>query len=186
MIQKLGEKIQQLRREAGISQEKLAEKLNVSRQAISKWELGSAVPELENVVALAKLFGVTTDWLLMDDGLEIQSRHSDTALEQVIIPNSSTNTSQKMDFLKKDQWKWIAPTFMGGLMLSGLGLLIRVLIDWIFRTIYGELSALAGASKVIYVILSAGFFFLMGVGVILSIVGICLTIGYYVYNQTKH
>ena len=63
----LGKKIQQLRKEYGMSQEELASKLTISRQAISKWELGESVPDTENVVQLSKLFGVTTDFLLYDE-----------------------------------------------------------------------------------------------------------------------
>lgn len=63
----LGEKIQALRRNQGLSQEQLSEKVNVSRQAISKWELNETVPDIENIVQLSKTFGVSTDYLL---GLE--------------------------------------------------------------------------------------------------------------------
>ena len=70
---KLNEKIFSCRKKAGMSQEALADKLGVSRQAISKWELGTAVPELDNLLAISKLFGVTTDWLLNDDMEEADS-----------------------------------------------------------------------------------------------------------------
>lgn len=63
----LQEKILYLRKKAGLSQEALAEKLGVSRQAVSKWETGDATPELSKLVLLAKEFNVTTDWLLSDD-----------------------------------------------------------------------------------------------------------------------
>jgi transcriptional regulator with XRE-family HTH domain len=63
----LGKKIQQLRRDNGLSQEELASKLTISRQAISKWELGESMPDTENVVQLSKLFKVTTDYRLNDD-----------------------------------------------------------------------------------------------------------------------
>lgn len=63
----IGEKIQQLRRGLGISQEQLAETLEISRQSVSKWERGEAVPDIEKVVALSRFFGVTTDQLLLDD-----------------------------------------------------------------------------------------------------------------------
>lgn len=59
-----GEKLQALRQKAGMSQDTLAEKLNVSRQAVSRWERDETMPETEKVVALADLFGVTTDYLL--------------------------------------------------------------------------------------------------------------------------
>ena len=62
----LSEKILYCRKKAGLSQEALAEKLGVSRQAISKWETGESVPELSKLVLLARAFDVTTDWLLSE------------------------------------------------------------------------------------------------------------------------
>lgn len=59
-----GEKLQRLRQQAGMSQDVLAEKLGVSRQAVSRWERDETMPETDKVVALAELFGVTTDYLL--------------------------------------------------------------------------------------------------------------------------
>ena len=61
-----GGKLQGLRKKAGMSQDVLAEKVNVSRQAVSRWERDETLPETEKVVALADLFGVTTDYLLRD------------------------------------------------------------------------------------------------------------------------
>lgn len=68
-IMKLSDKILSLRKQHGMSQEQLAEKLNVSRQTISRWEVGSAQPDASNVLQLSKLFGVTADYLL-NDGYE--------------------------------------------------------------------------------------------------------------------
>ena len=59
-----GEKLQSLRQKAGMSQDVLAEKLDVSRQAVSRWERNETMPETEKVILLADLFGVTTDYLL--------------------------------------------------------------------------------------------------------------------------
>lgn len=63
----LREKIVSLRKSGGMSQEELAEKLNVSRQAVSRWEVGSAMPDAVNILQLSKLFGVTADYLLNDE-----------------------------------------------------------------------------------------------------------------------
>ncbi len=60
----LGRRIQELRRERGLSQEGLAEQMGVSRQAISKWESGAAIPEVDKLIQLARFFGVTVDGLL--------------------------------------------------------------------------------------------------------------------------
>ena len=65
---KLNEKIYYCRKKAGLSQDALAEKLGVSRQAISKWETGESVPETGKLAALAGALGVSLDWLLSEDG----------------------------------------------------------------------------------------------------------------------
>ncbi len=64
---KLHDKLLKLRKEQGMTQEELAEQLNVSRQAVSRWEMGTALPDTENVLHLSKLYGVSTDYLLNDD-----------------------------------------------------------------------------------------------------------------------
>lgn len=63
----LSEKIMQLRKQKGWSQEELAERLDISRQSISKWESGASIPELDKILKLSNLFGVTTDYLLKDE-----------------------------------------------------------------------------------------------------------------------
>ena len=63
----LSEKLYKLRKNSGLSQEQLAEQLNVSRQAISKWESGTAVPESEKLITISNYFGVSVDYLLKDD-----------------------------------------------------------------------------------------------------------------------
>ena len=62
----LADKIVRLRKKQGLSQEELAEKLDVSRQAISKWESAHSVPDLEKILQLGYIFGVSTDYLLKD------------------------------------------------------------------------------------------------------------------------
>lgn len=62
-----GEKLKTLRKAKGISQEQLALHLNVSRQAISKWELGSSLPEVENIIEISRFFDTSIDYLLKDD-----------------------------------------------------------------------------------------------------------------------
>lgn len=63
----LAEKLLRLRKKSGMSQEELAEKMKVSRQAVSKWEGAQSVPDLEKLLQLSELFGVTTDYLLKDE-----------------------------------------------------------------------------------------------------------------------
>lgn len=63
----LADKIIDLRKKNGWSQEELAEHLNVSRQSVSKWESGMSVPDLNKIIAMSELFGVSTDYLLKDE-----------------------------------------------------------------------------------------------------------------------
>ncbi len=64
------DKLLQLRREKGFSQEQLADLLNVSRQSVSKWEAGGTMPELEKIVAISDIFGVSVDYLVRDNTVE--------------------------------------------------------------------------------------------------------------------
>ena len=63
----IADKIVSLRKRAGWSQEELAEKLGVTRQSVSKWEGAQSVPDMDKVVSMSRLFGVTTDYLLKDE-----------------------------------------------------------------------------------------------------------------------
>jgi len=62
----LGEKIQALRKQHRMSQEQLADRLNISRQAVSKWETNESQPDIERLVEIGSLFNVTTDYLIKD------------------------------------------------------------------------------------------------------------------------
>jgi transcriptional regulator with XRE-family HTH domain len=64
---KLSQKISTLRKEQGLSQEELARELLVSRQSVSRWEQGTAMPDAENLLRLSQIFGVTADYLLHDE-----------------------------------------------------------------------------------------------------------------------
>lgn len=66
-VMKLSEKIRTLRKNAGLSQEQLGEKINVSRQAITKWESGDGLPDIYNLVALSNLFSITLDELMAQE-----------------------------------------------------------------------------------------------------------------------
>lgn len=82
-----GEKLLQLRRQAGYSQEDLAALLGVSRQAISRWELGATLPDAQNLKQLSSLFSVSIDSML-NDGMEL------TALGQP-VPSASAEDGRK-------------------------------------------------------------------------------------------
>ena len=63
----LADKIIELRKKAGYSQEELAEKMGVSRQSVSKWEGALSIPDLDKILLMSEIFGVSTDYLLKDE-----------------------------------------------------------------------------------------------------------------------
>lgn len=90
----LADKIIDLRKKNGWSQEELAEKLGVSRQAVSKWESAQAIPDLGRVLAMADLFSVTTDYLLRDENeaptpAAVEDGASDSNVRRVSMEEAS-------------------------------------------------------------------------------------------------
>lgn len=77
----LAEKIYLLRNQANLSQAAFAELLHVSRQTVSKWELGSSFPEIDKVVAISDLFHVSTDYLLKN----IEPTQQETNLDRLVL-----------------------------------------------------------------------------------------------------
>lgn len=65
MTLEIGQRLAEMRKQAGLSQEALAEKLGISRQAVSKWERAESAPDTDNLIALSKLYGVSLDELLL-------------------------------------------------------------------------------------------------------------------------
>lgn len=86
----LADKILLLRKQNGWSQEELAEKVNVSRQSISKWESAQSIPDLDKVLVLAQIFDVTTDFLLTDN----EANETKTPAD-VYIPDDSRKISME-------------------------------------------------------------------------------------------
>jgi len=83
----IANKLVELRKEHGFSQEELAEKLNVSRQAVSKWERGESSPDTDNLISLAKIYNISLDELLLNKTVEnkkeIIENKEKTLLERV-------------------------------------------------------------------------------------------------------
>lgn len=132
IIMRLYEKITLFRKKNGLSQEELAEKIGVSRQAVSKWETGDALPEITKLKALAETFNVTVDFLLDDEKEEFSQQidpQNFSALDRYVdkIDDCVDNISNKSGtFLKKYGW-------ISGILLIILGL---------YRTITCVLSIL--------------------------------------------
>ncbi len=73
----ISEKLYKLRKQSSLSQEQLAEKLDVSRQAISKWESGTSIPESEKLIAISNFFGVSLDYLLKEEDDNSDNRNQE-------------------------------------------------------------------------------------------------------------
>ena len=83
----LGERLKEYRQREGLSQEQLAEKLSVSRQAITKWENDKGVPDIDNLIAIRRILGISLDELVMGEermkDTAVKSRENNKALHLV-------------------------------------------------------------------------------------------------------
>ncbi len=86
------EKLYALRKKDGLSQEQLAERLGVSRQAVSKWESGKAVPESDTLVSISEYFNVSLDYLMKED---------DSAVSETIAGTESDQTANNNGIEKR-------------------------------------------------------------------------------------
>lgn len=80
----ISERLLELRKKNGDSQEQLADKLEVSRQAVSKWESGQGNPDLENVIKLSEIYGVSTDYILKGVPTAIEFDQSKTQMDPAV------------------------------------------------------------------------------------------------------
>lgn len=92
-MNELGARLQALRRQAHLSQQELAERLHVSRQSISKWELGTAKPDLDNMIRLSELFGVSLDELVLG---KTQNRQEIPQNSAQPVENAKTKRRKRM------------------------------------------------------------------------------------------
>lgn len=120
----LGEKIQELRRKRGMSQDVLAEKLDVSRQAVSKWERDEAVPETEKIIRLAQEFQVSIDYLLL-------SKEEATRPEPAAAPPKAEPSAgqQVLRGVRRHGYKAGYGMMIWGAVLCVLAVLIALLIS---------------------------------------------------------
>ena len=81
----LGNNIQTLRKQKGLSQEKLAEKINVTRQTISNWELGETAPNPEQLILLSKQFDISIDELVGNDAMSSGSSRENKSIKDIYI-----------------------------------------------------------------------------------------------------
>lgn len=96
------EKLAILRKNKGITQEALAEKLNVSRQAVAKWESGQAYPDISNLIQISNLMNVTVDYLVRDgECMMAPVANTDTDLDQLITFRLEANVNTYAAFMNE-------------------------------------------------------------------------------------
>ncbi len=89
---KFNEKLINLRKKAGLSQEELGYKLNVTRQTVSKWELGQTTPEMDKLIEISKIFNISVDELINESETKNDSNSNPIIEDQ---PIEKTNNKEK-------------------------------------------------------------------------------------------
>lgn len=119
-------RLYQLRKQKGLSQEELANRLNVSRQTVSKWEVGDSTPDMEKLIAMSDLFDVSLDKLVM--GKEDEEKSSQTTKSELVtVLNEKVLTSKNKKKAKK------------GLKIAAIIFGVIFLIDVISMIVYVSL-----------------------------------------------
>lgn len=129
----IADRIQYLRKQKGLSQEELADKMGVSRQAVSKWESEQSMPDLDKIIIMSDLFEVTTDYILK--GIEpvsakskktIKTLHLGCMLIFATIAGIWSFTANRFDY---DEGLFII--LAGGIVGIGIALIMQTMIDLI-------------------------------------------------------
>lgn len=163
----LADKIALLRKQHGMSQEELADKLDVTRQSISKWESGQSVPDLPKILQLSQLFGVSTDYLLKDD-------NNNTTNANIVKKDINTTNKTKVTAEQAEQYiqhsKFSAKMYALGVALCVLSpiLLILLFTDGIMQS----LNLSIGINALI--------------GLIVLFVFICGAVSVFIYTSFKN
>lgn len=129
---KLEEKITLLRKRSGWSQEELAFRLDVSRQAVSKWEMGSSIPDLDKIIKMSELFSVTTDYLLKDEQEEVSS---------AVTPSESDETKAEKETPVREVTDEECSNFLSFVQKFkkniALGIMLCILSPMLLLVLYG-------------------------------------------------
>jgi transcriptional regulator with XRE-family HTH domain len=139
MTMTFGEKLLSLRQRARMSQDALAEKLNVSRQAVSKWERDEAMPETDNVIRIAQIFTVYTDYLLLSD--------PQPTPQQTTSHVQSFNGDRIERFIRRHGYKAGYFLMAGGAFLCIIALLVMLLLPNFGSGIFDMGSNMGGSSN---------------------------------------
>lgn len=131
----LSERLRQFRKSAGLSQEQLAEALDISRQAVSKWESGTTSPDIHNIVQLGKLYGVSTDSILLGESPAL--KNTDAVPETAYAVQENTDTALGTDVTHPQEEKLpVRDKFpANGFLWAVLGMIIVLVLYWVTNMI---------------------------------------------------
>lgn len=133
----LAEKITEERKKNGWSQEEMAEKLSVSRQAVSKWESAQSTPDLQKVLRLAEIFGVSTDYLLKD---ELKSETGTEILEYAAEESSVRSVSMEEANAFMEWRRKTGPTLAGAVALCIISPALLIFLAGLSDSHIGNIS----------------------------------------------
>lgn len=147
----LGERIALARKQAGLSQEQLGDKLGVSRQAVSKWELDEATPEVTKLKAMAGAFHITVDQLLSGEKPPEQNAQED-GLPPQSPPGEKAGSGGEVNGLwghlgravKRNSWLFGVYVTLGGMGTALVGGIARFAFDRMFRVAVNDMFGLGG------------------------------------------
>lgn len=120
-------KLYNLRKQKGLSQEELANRLNVSRQTISKWEVGDSTPDMEKLIAISDMFDISLDELVMD---KVPARKDESLSKSEIVGELKDKILSDESKKRTKKWVKIAAIILG----------VIVLIDIVSMIIYVSLN----------------------------------------------
>ena len=157
----IGEKIMKLRKQQGWSQEELANRLDVTRQSVSKWESGASVPELEKIVRLSELFGISTDCLLKENG--------EPATVQEVVPVEVPASEEQPRWLGAEEAMQFLELEKQAAPKIALGVLLCILSPVL-------LIVLSGAAEFLHIGMTEHAASGIGVAVLLALVAVAVTL----------
>ena len=162
------ERILYCRKKAMLSQEELASKLGVSRQAVSKWETGESIPDMNNLAALAEIFDVSLDWLIKGEEEKRQENREKVPFEER-LPKFLGNMVKRFG--------WLAGVYMA--ISGGMFFLVGTLACTSVNTMY---SGMGGFDDPFFRDIVENnpmmtmSYFIMGLGAVIAIGGVVLAV----------
>jgi len=168
----LGKKIYQLRKLSGMTQEQLAEKLNIARQTLSKWENGTSMPDVESAVRISALFHTSLEELLLEEGSHVEEGKTQITLEDMMRINAH---NRRMNLLLCSGLLFLAI----GIIIAAFERMLEAVTESLGYTLYRYIAAGQYAPAPV------NYARLMFPAILAGIVGAALCLCYFMENRKK-